>query len=61
MGNLCPCLSKKVFDYFEIDNYYYESNQDEEKLNKLRPKIKKEKEKEKENNDDVWVLIQPGY
>ena len=58
MGNLCPCFDR-VFEYFKLDNFYYESEQDEEKLNKMKPKIKKEKEKEV--GDEVWVLIQPGY
>jgi hypothetical protein len=58
MGNLCPCF-EKVIEYLKMENYYYESDQDEEKLNKMKPKIKKEKEKEV--GDEVWVLIQPGY
>tara|TARA_R110002110_G_scaffold361836_1_gene571478 strand:+ start:447 stop:623 length:177 start_codon:yes stop_codon:yes gene_type:complete len=58
MGNLCPCFDI-VFKYFNLENYYYEGEQDEEKLNKMKPKVKKEKEKEV--GDEVWVLIQPGY
>lgn len=58
MGNLCPCFTKEVFKFLELENYY---DIDEEKLNKLKPKPKKEKEKEKKLDDEVWVLIQPSY
>ena len=57
MGNLCPCFSKKALAFFDLDDsYYYKREEydygDEEKLLKMKPKIKKDEE--------VWVFIDPG-